>query len=152
MCAPCPTCCAWLQESRGAHAREDFPNRDDENWIKHTLGYFDMSKAGDDKVGQHAGQGCTPAVPSRACLFRLRGCLGVPWKVERLLGYRCASGREVIGPCWLCFRVRALDGEIQGTAAHPAGPLGGTLMAKCPPQHSCVPASPRMAACLPVCA
>ena len=25
------------QESRGAHAREDFPNRDDENWLKHTL-------------------------------------------------------------------------------------------------------------------
>jgi len=26
-------------ESRGAHSREDFPNRDDKNWIKHTL-YF----------------------------------------------------------------------------------------------------------------
>jgi len=26
-------------ESRGAHSREDFPKRDDENWIKHTL-YF----------------------------------------------------------------------------------------------------------------
>ncbi|MEX2519573.1 MAG: FAD-binding protein, partial [Paracoccaceae bacterium] len=25
------------QESRGAHAHEDFPNRDDENWRKHTL-------------------------------------------------------------------------------------------------------------------
>ena len=24
-------------ESRGAHAREDFPNRDDTNWMKHTL-------------------------------------------------------------------------------------------------------------------
>ena len=24
-------------ESRGAHAREDFPDRDDENWMKHTL-------------------------------------------------------------------------------------------------------------------
>jgi len=26
-------------ESRGAHAREDFPDRDDENWMKHTLSY-----------------------------------------------------------------------------------------------------------------
>lgn len=29
------------QESRGAHAREDFPNRDDVKWMKHTLAYFD---------------------------------------------------------------------------------------------------------------
>jgi succinate dehydrogenase / fumarate reductase flavoprotein subunit len=28
-------------ESRGAHAREDFPERDDETWLKHTLTWFD---------------------------------------------------------------------------------------------------------------
>jgi succinate dehydrogenase / fumarate reductase flavoprotein subunit len=28
-------------ESRGAHAREDFPDRDDENWMKHTLAWVD---------------------------------------------------------------------------------------------------------------
>jgi len=28
------------QESRGGHAREDFPERDDVNWMKHTLAYF----------------------------------------------------------------------------------------------------------------
>jgi succinate dehydrogenase / fumarate reductase flavoprotein subunit len=28
-------------ESRGAHAHEDFPNRDDETWIKHTLATVD---------------------------------------------------------------------------------------------------------------
>ena len=28
------------KESRGAHAHEDFPNRDDANWMKHTMGWF----------------------------------------------------------------------------------------------------------------
>ena len=28
------------QESRGAHSREDFPKRDDANWLKHTLAYL----------------------------------------------------------------------------------------------------------------
>ena len=29
------------EESRGAHAREDFPKRDDMNWMKHTLSWAD---------------------------------------------------------------------------------------------------------------
>jgi len=29
------------KESRGAHAHEDFPNRDDENWMKHTVSWFE---------------------------------------------------------------------------------------------------------------
>lgn len=29
------------QESRGAHAREDFPDRDDKTWMKHTLSWID---------------------------------------------------------------------------------------------------------------
>mmetsp|Transcript_114 Transcript_114/g.118 ORF Transcript_114/g.118 Transcript_114/m.118 type:complete len:630 (+) Transcript_114:49-1938(+) len=33
-------------ESRGAHAREDTPDRDDVNWMKHTMAYFD------EKTGQ----------------------------------------------------------------------------------------------------
>ena len=31
------------QESRGAHAREDFPGRDDEHWLKHTLAWVDVA-------------------------------------------------------------------------------------------------------------
>jgi succinate dehydrogenase / fumarate reductase, flavoprotein subunit len=31
-------------ESRGAHAREDFPNRDDANWMKHTLAWVDTQR------------------------------------------------------------------------------------------------------------
>ena len=29
------------EESRGAHAREDFPDRDDKDWMKHTLAWID---------------------------------------------------------------------------------------------------------------
>ncbi|MCD6132749.1 MAG: succinate dehydrogenase flavoprotein subunit [Deltaproteobacteria bacterium] len=29
------------EESRGAHSREDYPERDDENWLKHSLVYMD---------------------------------------------------------------------------------------------------------------
>ena len=32
------------QESRGAHAREDYPNRDDKEWMKHTLSFIDSAK------------------------------------------------------------------------------------------------------------
>ena len=33
------------KESRGAQAREDFPNRDDQNWLKHTLCWVQASGA-----------------------------------------------------------------------------------------------------------
>lgn len=29
------------EESRGGHAREDYPDRDDDNWMKHTLAWID---------------------------------------------------------------------------------------------------------------
>ena len=31
------------EESRGAHARDDFPDRDDENWLKHSMSSIDQS-------------------------------------------------------------------------------------------------------------
>jgi succinate dehydrogenase / fumarate reductase, flavoprotein subunit len=33
------------QESRGAHAREDFPDRNDKDWMKHTLAWADNKGA-----------------------------------------------------------------------------------------------------------
>ena len=37
-------------ESRGAHAREDFPERDDVNWMKHTLAWIDPEADGRDRL------------------------------------------------------------------------------------------------------
>ncbi|HLD76216.1 MAG TPA: FAD-binding protein, partial [Candidatus Norongarragalinales archaeon] len=34
------------KESRGAHFREDYPKRDDQNWLKHTLAYCDVKTNG----------------------------------------------------------------------------------------------------------
>ncbi|MBV6396970.1 MAG: Succinate dehydrogenase flavoprotein subunit [Anaerolineales bacterium] len=37
-------CALNRQESRGGHSREDFPERDDENWLKHTLAWHTGGK------------------------------------------------------------------------------------------------------------
>merc|ERR1719282_227202 len=38
------------QESRGAHAHEDYPDRDDVNWMKHTISYLDKPYVEDATV------------------------------------------------------------------------------------------------------
>lgn len=46
------------QESRGAHAREDYPKRDDDNWLKHTLAWMESGEVKLDYkpvvIGQYA--------------------------------------------------------------------------------------------------
>ncbi len=39
------------EESRGAHSREDFPDRDDEKWLKHTLAYLEKDRV---RIGSKA--------------------------------------------------------------------------------------------------
>ena len=45
---------AYRTESRGAQAREDYPERDDVNWLKHTLVW--VSDDGDVRFGDRAVQ------------------------------------------------------------------------------------------------
>jgi succinate dehydrogenase / fumarate reductase flavoprotein subunit len=59
-------------ESRGAHAREDFPNRDDVNWMKHSTVWVDeegQTKLGDRPVHMNTLTKDVEPVPPKARVY-----------------------------------------------------------------------------------
>jgi succinate dehydrogenase / fumarate reductase, flavoprotein subunit len=62
-------CAEHRTESRGAHAREDFPQRDDANWLKHTLVWVDSSgrtRFGSRPVHLNTLTGDVESIPPKA--------------------------------------------------------------------------------------
>jgi succinate dehydrogenase/fumarate reductase flavoprotein subunit len=60
------------EESRGAHAREDFKNRDDKNWMKHTVSWIDDNgkvKLDSRPVILHTLTGEVEPIPPKARVY-----------------------------------------------------------------------------------
>ncbi len=69
-----------LQESRGAHAREDFPDRLDDSWMKHSLGSFDPAASKNEKVlaRPRPRLGCQAVQRAGTCGMRRRSAIWAP--------------------------------------------------------------------------
>ena len=128
------------KESRGAHAREDFPARDDQHWLKHTLGWFDWGAKGADKVrggrGGWAGGG-ERQTRRRVWVRGSPGALGVPplHSTPRHTPTRPAGAHR------LPPRAPAAAGQRDGAHSPQAARL---LTARALRANRCVPAPPRL--------
>ena len=54
------------KESRGGHAREDYPNRDDVNYMRHTMAYKDRAATCSATSGWTSSPWCRPATNPRS--------------------------------------------------------------------------------------
>ena len=73
-------------ESRGAHAREDFPDRDDKNWMKHTLAWIDA----DAHRPHRRPAGAHLHAHQRRAVYRAEGA-GVLIRFRASNGFRMAT-------------------------------------------------------------
>ena len=60
------------KESRGAHAREDFPDRDDKKWMKHTLCSIDAAGNTTTISWIRRSESCKPTVSASSISRRVK--------------------------------------------------------------------------------